>query len=115
MAIKLNKSAFENAQKLIKAGEVEHGTKWSWAEHQATNDEINKFLTTHSIKEYGLWFLAIDTAVPENDKSHYQLPYGDLRIVHRNALVEAKRHIAKQGNKEVEEAIDKLLALIQPR
>ena len=113
MAIKLNESAVENAKKLIKAGEVEHGIKWNWQEHQATTDESDKFLNTHTVKEYGLWFLGIDTTVPDNDKDRYLFPYGDLKIVHKNALIEAKKQVTKNGYKPIEEAIDTLLAMIK--
>lgn len=113
MAVKLNHSAVENAKRLIKAGEVERGDTWNWKEHQPTPDEIDKFLNTHTTHEYGLWFLGIDTEFPENNADRYVLPYGDLKIVHKNALASSKKEAANNGYKEIEATIDTLLAMIQ--
>ncbi|HVW99823.1 MAG TPA: hypothetical protein VHA52_05250 [Candidatus Babeliaceae bacterium] len=114
MAIKLNEEALSYAEKLIDGKlEVEHGKKWNWQEHRPTPDESAKFLNTHYLRtEYGLWFLGIDTEKPDTSKEHYVYPYGDLKIVHREALVAARDKANKDGHHEIARAAEKLLKLI---
>lgn len=110
MAIKLNIEGLKNAQKLIQEGEVEHmGT---WQEYQATQDEINHFLNTHTTQEYGLWFLGIDTNVENNDRHHYVFPYGDLKLVQKSGLEASIKEAKAQGHNEIVDAAKKLLDTI---
>ena len=104
MAIKLNPQAIEHAEYIIKAGEVERKNR----DYQATQDEIAKFLKTHNMDEYAQWFLAIDTAIPEDNKDRYLYAYGDLRQVHREALLQ----VSKQADKEIAQAAKQLISLI---
>ncbi len=112
MAIKLNEAGFEHAKELISGGlEVERRAD-NWNAHKATADEVAKFLETHYLEEYGLWFLGIDTEAPENSKDRYVFPYGDLKIVHKGALIVAEEEAARKGAKEVQEVAKTLLDLI---
>jgi hypothetical protein len=115
MAIKLNRVAVDHAKKLIEVGEVEYEKKWNWKEHQATEDEKNKFLNTHDISEYGQWFLGIDDAVERGAKQSFLFPYGDLKIVHRNALVVAEEEARKHGYNDIARVALTLLAQIDAK
>lgn len=112
MAIKLNEAGFEHAKELIKGGLEVEKKAGDWEQHKATKDEIDKFLETHYLEEYGLWFLGINTDFPDNDKDRYVYPYGDLKIVHKDALATAIAQATKQGHKEIVEAASKLLEMI---
>jgi hypothetical protein len=112
MAIRLHEAGFEHAKELIKGGlEVERRT-CDWQKHKPTQDEVAKFLETHYLQEYGLWFLGIDTDAPENDKNRYIFPYGDLKIVHKDALIKAEEEAARQGHEEIQQAAIKLIEMI---
>lgn len=111
MALKLNKDGFLYAQERIKVGEVDT-LKGSWANHKATENEEDVFLNNHYLKEYGQWFLAIDTNVDANDKHHYKLPYGDLGLVHKDGLEEVEKKAKKEGLSDIADAARQLLELI---
>lgn len=113
MALKLNEKAFAYAQKLIQGGLEVETENCNWNAHKATADEVNKFVEAHNSNEYAQWFLAIDTAIEDvNNLARYQLPFGDLKIVHKGALAEAQQKAAQQGARDVEEAAKKLLQMI---
>ncbi len=109
MAITLNKAAIEHAKKLIKAGEVERMANFAGA--KPTEDEVDKYINTHYIEEYGLWFLGTDTAKPKS-KQGYIYPTGDLKMIFKSALEESKKKAAAAGHKEIEAAATELIRLI---
>ncbi len=111
MAIKLNKTAFNNALKLIQAGEVEKFDS-NWNEEKPDANEIANFLNTHSMEEYGLWFLGKNDQFKENTKEHYVYPYGDLKEVQKSALIDTQKQAQKNGDHEVLNAIRQLLDMI---
>jgi len=111
MSFKLNRAAFEQAQRLIKGG-LEVEVQDVWAESKPTRDEVVKFVQTHDMDEYALWFLAIKEDEDEESLDRYQLPYGDLQVVHKGALLDAQKKLANHPNKEIEQAIKTLLDLV---
>ena len=111
MAIVLNKRGLAFAEYLVTFDEIEP-TSCDWKAHKATMDEVDKFLNTHYMSEYGQWFLSIDTDYPSDAKEHYLYPHGDLKIVHRSA-VEAVEKEAQ--NHEIKDAARKLLHLIDKK
>ncbi len=113
MAILLNSRGYLHAQKLIKEGKsVEHGKQWNWNEHRATLDEQDKFIETHYVQEYGQWFLGIDTNQEPESMRYYVFPYGDLKIVHRNALVSIEKEAGAQGHNDIADAARKLREMV---
>ncbi len=84
MAVVLNKAAYDHAVAIIKKGlEIEHDVK-NWHEVKPTPDEIARFLDTHTLDEYGTWFLGINTDADQKDKSKFEYPFGDLQVLHAN-------------------------------
>lgn len=115
MPFTLHKVAFDHAKELIKGGlEVQHDT-YNWDEVKPTLDENVKFLNAHDPKEYGVWFLGIDKSIAnEEDVAHkYHYPYGDLKIVHKSALLASLAEAEKRGHHDIVAAINELLALIE--
>lgn len=111
MAVRLHEKGLIRAKQLIKEKEVEH-CKDNWEAHKATRDEEVHFLNTHSMPEYGEWFLGIDTDIDQNDHLHYVYPHGDFKMVHREAIETAAKEAAKKGQKDIENAAKELLSLI---
>ena len=113
MALKLHDKGFAYAQKLIQGGLEVEVKECNWSAHKATADEVDKFVETHNIGEYAQWFLATDPAIADpNNLARYQLPFGDLKIVHKSAIIEAQKQAAQKGAKDVEEGAKKLLQMI---
>lgn len=111
MAIILNRSGFEHAERLIKEGEFETFDA-DWHEERPTPDEVGNFINTHYIQEYGLWFLAINDQYPDTTTEYYEYPHGDLKEVQRCALVHSMIHAEKNGHKEIAHAAKKLIDMI---
>lgn len=113
MAIKLHKDGYENAVRLIKAGEVSTFDA-NWNEEKPTPDEVVRFINAHFMSEYGLWFLGTDDKFPDNAKEHYVFPYGDLKMVQRCALVDSIKK-SEKNHPEITNAAKQLLDMIDKK
>ncbi len=112
MSIKLNKLAYDHAVEIIKDGlEVEHDIS-NWEEVKPSQDEQVRHLNTHTLDEYGLWFLGIDTDADTNDKSKFVYPYGDFSVLHKSALIAAEQQAGQKHHQEIKSAVQKLLAMV---
>jgi viroplasmin and RNaseH domain-containing protein len=112
MAIKLNNQAIAHAEKLIKANEVEHAA--SWAENKPTKDEEARFLNTHSLEEYGEWFLGVDTDAEKNSsKEKYSYLVGDLNEIYLSALKEIEKNARGANQHDIAKAAQNLIALAE--
>lgn len=110
-AVNLNKKALEQAERLIKAGEIENFDS-NWDAEKPTGDEINHYLNTHYMDEYGMWFLGVDSSQSKDVKEHYVYPYGDLKTVQRCALVDTIKRAEKAGHKEIVQVAKRLLEML---
>jgi len=113
-SVQLNKKAVEKAERLIQANEIETFDS-NWEAEKPTPDEVNHFINTHFLEEYGLWFLGMNSAVPKNVKEHYIYPYGDLKTVQKSALVDTIKRAEKAGHKEIVDVAKRLLDMVDKR
>ena len=105
MSIKLNRAGFDHAVKLIKQKlEVEHD-QGNWQAVKATPDEEAKYLQTHSLEEYGLWFLGIDEEIEPQGKHMYTYPYGDLKVLHKSALITVIQQATQHHVHEIKQGV----------
>ncbi len=112
MTIKINKEGYEHALKIIKNGlEVEHDTS-NWKEVKPDVDEMARFLNTHSLEEYGLWFLGINTDADQNSKDKFVYTYGDFSVLHKSCLIAIEQESGNKHHHEIKSAAQKLLAMI---
>lgn len=112
MPITLNKAGFDHAAEIIKNGlEVEHDSG-NWDEVKPTSDEHVRFLNTHSLDEYGLWFLGVNSDADQNSKDKFVFPYGDFSVLHKSALVAAEQQANRSNTHEIKAAVQKLLGMI---
>jgi hypothetical protein len=112
MAIKLNQAGYDHAVAIIKNGlEVEQDTN-NWDEIKATEDEIIRYLDSHTLSEYGEWFLGIDTEADPNDKSKYIYPFGDFNVLHKGALTLIEKEAARANHADIKKAVQQLLELV---
>lgn len=107
MAIRVNSSAVERAERLIKGRQYEKESNWSQVE--PTSDEQNEFIEANGWEAYSEWHLAYDDEENKGTKKRYRFPIGDLNKLHRSGLIAAKQRAAQQGYDEVEKAAEKLL------
>jgi len=112
MAVTLHKPGYDYAVAIIKKGlEIEHDSN-NWEAVKPTQDEIVRYLNTHTLDEYGLWFLGIDSSRDPKDKSKFMYPYGDFKVLHKSALIAALKEAAKNNHEEIKTAAQKLVAMV---
>ena len=58
---------------------------------------------------FAKWHLAYGTEASEETKSHYKLPFGEFRKLHRSALIAAKQRAGSEDYNDVESAADGLM------
>jgi len=113
MAVKLHKAGFDHAMAMIQDGlEVEHDSN-NWLQVQPTRDEIVHYLDTHTLEEYGLWFLGIDTDVDSKSSDKFKYPYGDFSVLHQSGLVAIEKDATMANNHDVKAAAQKLLTMLK--
>lgn len=112
MSIKINQAAYDYAVEIINDGlEVEHNTS-NWKEVKPDVDETARYLNTHSLDEYGLWFLGINSDADQNSKDKFVYPFGDFAVLHKSALIAAEQESGNKHHHEIKQAVQKLLAMI---
>ena len=115
MAIILNQAAYTHANTIIQNGlEVEHDTN-NWDAVKPTEDEVIRYLNNHTLAEYGNWFLAINTDADQKDKLKYLYPFGDLKVLHKSALITIEKEAESQHHHDIKKAAKRLLDLIDAR
>jgi hypothetical protein len=104
MAVKLNKSAFDQAKKLINEGHVVLDEKDAWSEHRPSAEQENEFIRRHGLNEYAKWHLGIDDEKDEHTKGRYKFPYGDFKNVHRCGVISAESRAGQYKYDDIESA-----------
>jgi hypothetical protein len=104
---KLNGRAVAHARKLIDARQYTLDS--DWGEAAPTADDENAFLKTHSWDEYALWHLGLTDGATDETKARYAFVFGDLRRVHRTALIACVYRAAEWRHKAIELAAHRLL------
>ena len=102
MAVKLNRTAFEYAQSLIRDGRRVLDARDDWSEHQPSTEEENEFIEQHGWAEYARWHLGVDDEKDKVTKGSYSFPYGDFRDVHRCAVLSAESRAGQYDHKDIE-------------
>ena len=104
---KVNRRAVAHCRKLIDARQYVLNS--DWGEAQPNADDENAFLESHSWDEYALWHLGLTEGAADETKARYAFVYGDLRRVHRTALIACQYRAAEWRHKQVELAAHRLL------
>jgi hypothetical protein len=114
MAVKLNRTAFDHAKRLIKEGKVELDARDDWSRHQPSTDDENRFIEKHGFADYAKWHLGVDDEYAEDTKSRYSFPYGDFVKVHRCALLAAESRAGQYDHRDVQRAAAELHEQLEP-
>jgi hypothetical protein len=103
----LNQAAVDNCRRLIDAKQYVLNSEWG--EVQPRADAENAFLERHTREEYAAWHLGLTEGASDETKARYAFVYGDLRRVHRTALIACVYRASEWRHKEVELAAHDLL------
>lgn len=103
----VNHKAVAHARRLIDVGHYVIRSRWE--EVQPSAPEQNAFLKSHKWDEYGAWHLGVKIGTNPETKNHYGFVFGDLRRVHRSALIACQFRAAEFDHKSIELAAHRLL------
>ncbi len=109
----VNERAVAQAQRLIDARQYVLDS--DWGEVQPRAEAENRFLERHSWEEYAEWHLGLTDRANDETKARYAFVYGDLRRVHRTALIACVYRAAEWRHKAVELAAHELLQRLDER
>jgi len=103
----VNADAVANCRRLIDA--KQYVLDSDWGDVQPGAEAQNAYLDKHSWAEYGNWHLGLTVGATEETKARHAFVYGDLRRVHRSALIACVYRASEWRHKEVELAAHELL------
>ncbi len=103
----VNEHAVARARERIDARQYVLDSDWGAVQPRAA--EENAFLASHSWEEYADWHLGLTDGANEHTKARYAFVYGDLRRVHRTALIACVYRAAEWRHKDIELAAHELL------
>ena len=83
-----------------------------WGSVQPDADAQNAYLDRHPWEEYAAWHLGLTEGATDETKARYAFVYGDLRRVHRTALIACVYRASEWRHKAVELAAHELLQLL---
>ena len=106
----VNERAVEKARERIEARQYVLDS--DWGEAQPTAADENAYLETHSWEEYAEWHLGLTDGANDGTKARYAFVCGDLRRVHRAALIACVYRASEWRHKAVELAAHDLLQLL---
>jgi hypothetical protein len=113
VAVKLNRSGYEHAQRLVKEGKVVIDERDDWSEHAPSADDENRFIEQHGFGEYGKWHLGVDGEKPDDTKGHYTFPYGDFEKVHRCGVLAAESRAGQYDHEDIKMAAAHLHGMLE--
>ena len=109
----VNPDGVRHARELIDARQYVLDS--DWGEVQPGAAAQNAYLERHSWDEYAAWHLGLTEGAGEETKARYACVYGDLRRVHRSALIACVYRAAEWRHKAVELAAHDLLQRLDER
>ena len=109
----LNDAAVEKARRLIDARQYVLNSDWGRVQPDA--EAQNAYLERHSWAEYAAWHLGLTEGASDETKARYAFVYGDLRRVHRSALIACVYRASEWRHKEVELAAHDLLQHLEDK
>ncbi|MCY1144309.1 hypothetical protein OWR29_40480 [Actinoplanes sp. Pm04-4] len=103
----VNDKAVEQASRLIASRQYVLDSDWGQVQPRA--DDENTYLGKHSWDDYAAWHLGLTDGATDETKARYAFVYGDLRRVHRSALIACVYRASEWRHKGIELAAHNLL------
>ena len=94
------------------SGKKQYVLDSDWGSVQPGAEAQNAFLERHSWEEYAAWHLGLTEGATDETKARYAFVYGDLRRVHRTALIACVYRASEWRHKDVVLAALDLLQLL---
>ena len=104
---KVNKAAVAHVRDLIER--KQYVLDSDWGEVQPSADDENAFLEHHSWDDYAAWHLGLTDGANDETKARYAFVAGDLKRVHRSALIACVYRASEWRHKQIELAAHRLL------
>lgn len=86
-----------------------------WGEVQPRADTENDYLESHTWPEFAAWHLGLTVGANDETKARHAFVVGDLRRVHRSALIACVYRASEWRHKAVERAAHDLLQELDRR
>jgi hypothetical protein len=102
MTVMLKRSAFAFAKHLIRERRCMLDQRQDWTDHKPARTAENRFIEEHGWAAFGKWHLGEDDEIAEHNKSRYKFPFGDLKVVHRCAVLAAESRAGQYQYTEIE-------------
>lgn len=109
----VNNDAVTHARDLIQ--KRQYVLESDWGEVQPDADAQNVYLEHHTWQDYAAWHLGLTEGANDETKARHAFVYGDLRRVHRSALIACVYRAAEWRHKKVELAAHDLLQRLDAR
>ena len=103
----VNEAGVRRARELIDARQYVLDSDWGQVQPGAAAQ--NAYLERHTWEEYAAWHLGLTEGASDETKARYAFVYGDLRRLHRTALIACVYRAAEWRHKDVELAAHDLL------
>ena len=105
-----NPAGIANARRLIASRQ--YVLQSDWGDVQPSADAENRFVERRGWEAFGAWHLGLTDGAGDETKARYAFVVGDLRRVHRSALIGCVYRASEWRHKEVELAAHDLLQLL---
>ena len=103
----VNSDAVAQARRLIEARQYVLDSDWGQVQPNA--EAQNAYLDKHTWEDYAAWHLGLTDGAADETKTRYAFIHGDLRRVHRTALIAYVYRASEWRHKEIELAAHDLL------
>ena len=103
----VNPAGVKRCRQLIDARQYVLDSDWGEVQPDAAAE--NTFLKSHNWADYAAWHLGLTEGATDETKARYAFVYGDLRRVHRTALIACVYRASEWRHKDVELAAHDLL------
>ncbi|MBR7743568.1 hypothetical protein KC207_09730 [Phycicoccus sp. BSK3Z-2] len=103
----VNPDAVAHVRRLVDTRQYVLDSDWGEAQPDAARQ--NAWLERHSWEEYARWHLGLTEGATDGTKARYAFVVGDLRRVHRSALIACVYRASEWRHKDVELAAHDLL------
>ena len=104
---RVNPAAVAHAERLIDARQYVLVSDWGRVQPRA--EQENVYLESHSWEDYAAWHLGLTDGATDGTKARYAFVLGDLRRIHRMAIIACHYRAAEWRHKEIELAAHELL------
>jgi hypothetical protein len=109
----VNRDAISHARAMI--DKRQYVLKSDWGEAQPKADDENAYLNKHSWDEYAGWHLGLTDGATDETKARYAFVLGDLRRIHRMAVIACQFRAAEWRHKDIELAAHDLLQYLDQK